>query len=238
MAALAEFNLCLETPDGSRVTTHCVYPSFDPVNVYVSRFGDGYQVHDGCGAARSAAMHGRDEALASRSLKRWASRYHLVLKDDLALHCIVQDASWLTSAILAVANASAGAANEVVEHIAVATETALKTRIFEVLSAVTPPKQLHRDYELRGASGKLHAFDFAINKAGAVTLLDAVAPHHVSVSAKYVAFADAGGHSGPGKYAVYDRDLDVGDTALLQQVSDLVPFASLRGLFTQVQNVQ
>jgi hypothetical protein len=234
MAALAEFSVCLETQDGSRVTTHCLYPSFDPVNVFVSRFGEGFQVHDGGGAHRSAWIHGRDDYIAGKALKRWASRYKLTVTDDHALHCVVQNVSWLTSAILGVANASAGAANEVVEHIAVAAETALKTRIYDVLSEVTPKDKLHRDYEIRGASGKLHAFDFAIAKDSNVSLLDAVAPHHVSVSAKYVAFADAGGHTGPSKYAVYDRELDVGDTALLQQVADLLPFSAVRTLFSRV----
>jgi hypothetical protein len=235
MAALAMFNVCVETQDGSRVTTHCVYPSFDPVNIFVSRFGEGFQVHDGSGAHRAAWKHGREDAAAQKALKRWATRYQLALNADHSLSCVVHDASWLTNAILAVANASAGAANEAIEHIAVATETALKTRIYDVLSAVTPKQHLHRDFELRGSSGKLHAFDFAVDKQGALTLLDAVAPHHVSISAKYVAFSDAGGHAGHSKYAVYDRELDVGDSALLQQVADLVPFSALQGLFPRGQ---
>jgi hypothetical protein len=234
MAALAEFNVCLETQDGSRITTHCLYPSFDPVNVFVSRFGEGFQIHDGGGAHRSSWMHGRDDLIAGKALKRWAARYQLAVTEGQALQCVVQDISWLSNAILGVANASAGAANEIVEHVAVATETALKTRIYNVLSEVTPKNNLHRDYEFRGASGKLHAFDFAIAKEDQVSLLDAVAPHHVSVSAKYVAFADAGGHTGPTKYAVYDRELDVGDTALLQQVADLLPFSAVRTIFARV----
>jgi hypothetical protein len=236
MAALAAFNVCVETQDGngSRVTTHCMYPSFDAVNVFVSRFGEGFQVHDGSGAHRTACTHARDEVAIGRALKRWSSRYHLILSKDHALTCVVHDASWLTGAILAVANASACAANEAIEHVAVATETALKTRIYDVLAAVTPKQHLHRDFEIRGNSGKLHAFDFAVDKVGETVLLDAVAPHHVSISAKYVAFADAGGHTGLNKLAVYDRELDVGDSALLQQVADLVPFSALSGLFPRM----
>ncbi|HEU4549923.1 MAG TPA: hypothetical protein VFS01_09510, partial [Rhizomicrobium sp.] len=230
LGALAAFNVCLETPDGSRITTHCVYPSFDPVNVFVSRFGDGFRVHDGGGAHRAAWAHGKDDVIVTKALKRWAARYYLAIEDHSSLHCTVQDASWLTSAILAVANASSGAANEIVEHIAAATETALKTRIFDVLSEVMPRKAISREFGVRGASGKLHSFDFAIKHGKGVTLLDAVAPHHVSIAAKYVAFADAGGHAGPEKYAVFDRELDTGDTALLQQVADLIPFSAMRPL--------
>jgi hypothetical protein len=233
-AALAAFNTCLETPDGSRVTTHCVYPSFDPVHVYVGRFGDGFQVHDGGGAHRVSWAHGRDEAVVAKALKRWAIRYRLTIADNSSLHCVVQNASWLTSAILAVANASAGAANETVEHIAVATEIALKARIFDVLSEVVAKESIAREFEYRGNSGKIHSFDFAVKRKDEFHLMDAVAPHHVSIAAKYVAFADAGGHSGPEKYAVFDRELDTGDTALLQQVADLVPFAAVRGIFIPV----
>lgn len=235
LAALAEFNVCVDTQDGSRVTTHCVYPSFDPVQIFVARFGEGFQINDGGGAHRSAWDHGRDETLVTKALKRWASRYHIEVSGNYALSCTVSDASWLSGAIIAVANASAGAANEVIEHIAVATETALKTRIYDVLTEVTPMNSLHRNFEMRGKSGKFHSFDFAIQqKKDGLILVDAVAPHHVSISAKYVAFAEAGGHDGSHKYAVYDRDLDSSDTALLQQVADLLPFSAVRPIFSRI----
>jgi hypothetical protein len=60
-------------------------------------------------------------------------------------------------------------------------------------------------------------------------LIDTVLPHHVSISAKYVAFADTRCDRSTeiGRFAVYDRPLDRAHASLLQQVADLVPFRSL-----------
>ena len=44
------FLLCEETPEGARVATHCLYPSFESVRVFVARLSDGFNVHDGSGA--------------------------------------------------------------------------------------------------------------------------------------------------------------------------------------------
>ena len=127
--AFAGFNSCVEFEHGTRVSTHCLYPSFDPVNVYVVRFGDGFRVHDGGGAERASWLHGRDDKLTTRMLNRYAQRYDLkhsngVLTGDAAT------IDWLYSAILAVANASAAAANAAVEHVVAAAESSLRERVF------------------------------------------------------------------------------------------------------------
>jgi hypothetical protein len=233
MAALSNFAVCEETPEGSRIVTHCVYPSFDPVSVYVTKYGDGFHVHDGGGAARSAWVHGRDDKAYQKIMERYAKRFGISFEHD-CYKSVVHGKDWLTSAILAVANTSALAANEAVEFIAAATEKALKARIDEILTEMVPAQNVGRQFEIRGKSGKVHEFDFVIQRPSSVTLLDAVAPHHVSISSKYVAFADTEMEEKTNKYAVYDRDLDISDSALLQQVADLVPFSSLRLLMTRV----
>jgi hypothetical protein len=231
--ALSGFDMCVETQDGSRVTTHCLYPSFEPVNIFVSKFGDGYHVHDGGGAVRSAWTSGRDERVYEKIMERNALRYGVKFSARaFSVDVVARD--WLLSAILSVANTSAFAANEVITHIATATEGALKERISAVLTEVTVASELARDYQVRGKSGKMHYFDFIIRRRDRTTLVDAVVPHHVSISAKYVAFADADGAEHWTKYAVYDRDLDVSDSALLQQVAALVPFSGLQPLMTRV----
>lgn len=233
MAALASFSVCEETPDGSRLVTHCVYPSFDPVCVFVAKFGDGFHVHDGGGAARNAWVHGRDEKGYQKIMERHAKRYGITFENN-CYKSVVHEASWLTSAILAVANTSASAAHEAVEFIAAATEKALKVRIDSVLTEVLPAQTIGREFEIRGKSGKLHEFDFVIRRPNSVTLLDAVAPHHVSISSKYVAFSDTVISEPMSKYAIYDRDLDASDSALMLQVAELVPFSALRPLMTRM----
>ena len=114
--AMSHFADCVDTQDGFRFTTHCVYPSFDPVNVFVTKFGDGFHVHDGGGAVRSAWVHGRDDKSYQRIMESHAKRFGLTFENETYVS-VVHDKTWLPSAILAVANSSASAANAAVEHI-------------------------------------------------------------------------------------------------------------------------
>jgi len=233
-AALAPFHACVDTVDGARVTTQCLYPSFDPVTVFVARGKETYRVHDGGGAERAAWTHGRDQLLIGRILARHAARYHIKVVDDGVLLSEVQSVEWLLSAILAVANASAAAANAIVERSRVAGESILREKVDDVLSKAFEPSLVLRGFPFSGRSGKEHRFDFAIRQPHEhLVLIETVVPHHVSVSAKYVAFADTRLDHGNGidRFAVYDRPLEPDDVSLLQQVADLVPFDSLeRGI--------
>jgi hypothetical protein len=60
-------------------------------------------------------------------------------------------------------------------------------------------------------------------------LIDAVAPHHISISSRYVAFADVTNRIDGklDKFAVHDRPLEHSDESLLLQVAKIVPFKSL-----------
>jgi hypothetical protein len=235
-AALEPYAECSETENGSRLRTHCLYPSFDPVHVFVVRFGDGFKVHDGGGAYRSAWDHGRDAGMARRAINRQAAAFGIGVGTDDALVADVETKDWLVSAILAVANASAGAAHAVFQHVSAASEEMLKERIFAILASVVPPSSIAKEYALIGKSGKHHHFDYAVQTVEEQPLLlNAVTPHHVSISSKYVAFSDT--HESPaiGRFAVHERPLDADDMALLQQVADIVPYTSLRpGLARQM----
>ncbi|MCE3248670.1 MAG: hypothetical protein K0R41_2495 [Geminicoccaceae bacterium] len=228
-AALGPFHTCVETGDGARLTTQCLYPSFDPVAVFVTRVGEIYRVHDGGGAERTAWTHGRDEQLIGRMLARHAARYQIRVVDG-ALVTEAQTLEWLPSAVLAVANASASAATAIIERSRAAGESVLREQVHSVLSKAFDPSLVIREFPFVGRSGKEHRFDFAIRQPHEhVLLIDAVVPHHVSVSAKYVAFADTRLEHGHGldRFAVYDRPLEPSDASLLQQVADLVPLRSL-----------
>lgn len=224
--ALIAYGSCEETSEGARIPTHCLYPSFDVVHVYVVKFGDGYKVHDSCGAFRSAWEHGRDAPSITRFLYREAARYRLEVKD----HAVVADVpslEWLASGILAVSNASASAANSAVEHFVSAAEDDLVARIYEVLISTFNTKYVSKEFLSRGRSGKEYRFDFGIRGQNEdLILINAVSPHPASISAKYVSFAD-GGPNAMAKLAVHDRPLDAGDISLLQQVAEIVPFRSL-----------
>lgn len=226
-AAMGVGETCEETDAGARVVTHCLYPSFEPVAVFVSKFGEGYRVSDVGGAVRCAWRHGRDEALSRRTLSREADRFHLKVS-DYALVADVPSLEWLRAAILAVANASASVAHTAIGKAAAAVESHLKERIHETLAHITPAERIGTDVEVPGNSGDVRHFDYSVRIANDnLLLLNAVAPHHSSIAAKYVAFADTKGIEGVSRFAVYDRKLEKGDISLMMQVTELIPLAAL-----------
>jgi hypothetical protein len=81
-AALGAGEVCEESTAGARVVTHCLYPSFTPVSVFVTKLGDGYRVTDAGGAVRSAWIHGREEKALERVLAREAARFHLKVSNS------------------------------------------------------------------------------------------------------------------------------------------------------------
>lgn len=226
LEALASFDICRETLDGARVETHCRYPSFEPVFVYVVRVGEGFRVHDAAGAYNAAWMHGRDDHLINRALNLEADR-HVIKVHQRALSIDVQTSDWLRSAILVIANASANVANLVVAKHIQSTERQLFDSIKNILNSSIGPSRFYTEHEVAGRSGGLRRFDFAIPVGDEDSIyINAVSPHHSSISSKYVAFADVEGEQ-TNKLAVYERTLDTDDVALLQQVSSIVPLRAL-----------
>lgn len=228
-AALNMFQTCAETPHGWQITTHCLYPSFESVDVFVYGFGTGYRVHDLGGARREAWLHGIDDVYISRILNQEAARHQIKVENG-QLSVDAPEPEWLFAAVTAVANASANAARIATERSAVAADEILLSKMENVLTTSFPPKMVRKHHHFRGKSGKDHIFDFAIKGVGTNTILiSAVAPHHFSISSKYVAFSDTkiAGYDDVGRFAVFDRDLGGDDAALLAQVADLVPLKSL-----------
>jgi hypothetical protein len=224
--ALAGFLACEQTEEGARIATHCLYPSFEAVRVFVAKVGDGYSVHDGSGAFNIAWLHARDEAMILTSLREACSRFHLTLLDK-AIVAKVASIDWLTSAILSVANASSLAAHDAVAKIVAAAEEALIDRIEHDLARSFGPKSYEKNVDIRGMSGGIRHFDFVMARRSPVPLLiNGVSPHRNSIAAKYVTFADTEADKGH-KFAVHDRELHNDDVVLLQQVASVVPLRSL-----------
>lgn len=224
-AALGGADFCEETERGARVVTQCLYPSFDPVSVFVARFGEGYLVTDGGGAAATAWAHGRDDL--HRLLRKEAQRFCVTAVGE-TIQAEAKSIEWLHSAILAVANSSASAARIAVDRAVQAAEKVLSERILEALSRVVHQSKIAADFEYRGASGKQWRADFAVMDDGHRIIVNGVTPHHASISAKYVAFADIeDADKAIDRFAVFERPLASADRTLLAQVAALVPVRSL-----------
>jgi hypothetical protein len=216
---------CVETDAGFRVETHCVYPSFSQVTVFIVKIGEGFLVHDGGEAIRESWLHGREDSIAASCLKREALRFNLQVNED----SLVGSVEWidrLPPLILAVANASASAAIAAVARTIAATEESLVERIGDALSLSFPKDYVYKEYIAVGKSGKEHSFDYGLfDGRDRLVLMSAVAPHHSSISSKYVAFSDT--EAVAHKFAVIDRRLPQDDVSLMQQVAEIVPLRAL-----------
>lgn len=219
--------VCQETEYGTRIVTHCLYPSFDQVSVFISRWGEGFRITDGGGAVRSAMMHGRDDAALQSAFKKARARYSVASRNGLMIF-EAESQEWLYSAILAVANASAMAASLAADHVLAAIERDLRTRIYEELRKVVPERNIATEYEYTGSSGKTWPVDYAV-VAGTRLLIKAINPHPISISANYTAFGDIGANDNIPRFSVFDplRPLKQEDGALMRQVAELVPLPSL-----------
>lgn len=223
---MADFSECEQTPEGARILTHCLYPSFENVHVFVAKIGDGFSIHDGAGAYNTAWLHGRESELIGKSLAEAAGRFHLFVAGK-ALVARTTTVDWLASAILGVANASSLAAHDAVDKILAVQEEALIDKIGNTLSEAIQPRNVSKNVNVKGISGGTRHFDFIVGRDTARPIyINSITPRRNSIAAKYVSFADTEADR-RFKLAVHDRELEMGDVALMQQVASVVPLASL-----------
>jgi len=105
----------LEDIDGcARIETHCLYPSFEIVSVYVKQIADGYTVSDGGDTISLLWMHGLDVPAITTALTSAANRYSLTYHDGI-LSIKIESLDWLHNAVLAVSNAAAQGAYKAID---------------------------------------------------------------------------------------------------------------------------
>ncbi|KIN75514.1 hypothetical protein Z949_144 [Sulfitobacter guttiformis KCTC 32187] len=225
---MSEFASCEPTANGLLVSTHCLYPSFEAVNVFVVGYGDGFIVHDNAEAARLVWMYGIDERSFKRTASHSANAFDCKM-EGAQIQCEAPSSDWLWAAIASVANASSDAARAAVGKARVSTEVSLIQKAKAIFDGAAWNPETKLDFPFPGSSGKVHSFDLAIFSGGKTALVDAVTPHHNSIAAKYLAFSDTPNQPGIYKYALYDVELDQQDKALMSNVADLISYKSLEG---------
>lgn len=225
---LDQFSMCERTEDGIKVATHCLYPSFDQVEVFIVGCGDGFIVHDGGGAARIAWMHGIDALTFGRSAAQAAAAFGSdFVKNGNQIRTQASSEEWLWASVVSVANASANAARDLLVRARKSKELGLIQRTKAILDGASWKSETKLDVQLSGKSGKTHTFDLSVETENKTALIDAVVSHPNSIAAKYLAFSDTENRPGLYKYALYDNDLTQEDKALISNVADLVSFNSL-----------
>lgn len=225
-SAMERLSQCREDRSGVRVSTTCLYPSFEVVWVFVSRVGDDtFIVHDFGEAYAIAISHGRQPTTTTSFLVQEASRYGLTLTDN-RLSLKVDSLDWLPSAVLSIANAASNACNRAVGKEVQVRESDLRAQIYDRLRIVLPEAEIIQPYRARGSSGRRYEVDVAAMQRGRIQLFGGVSPHPVSINSKYAAFADIG-RSDSTNWSVHAQSLSDEDSALLGTVSAVVPLSAL-----------
>ena len=214
---------CVEVDGGVRLTTDCLYPSSDPVHVFVSEQLHGFRITDGGGAWASAQRAGRaSESMFDRACRRYSVESH---NGILVTKLLRSEVDWMRPAILAIANSSAMAARMAIETYD-RSEKSLNSEIYEIISRHIPKHRIARNYEYRGRSGHLWEIDFAVMRAETM-LIKSVIQNGNSINSNYAAFGDIGDNSDVAKFSVYSDELKQDSSALLRQVAALVPLKAL-----------
>lgn len=226
--AMDQFASCERTTAGIKVGTQCLYPSFEPVEVFIVGHGDGFIVHDDGVAARTAWLHGAEDRTVHKALSSSARSFGCEVS-GMQIRSGAPSHEWLWSAVAAVANASSDAARASLGKVHQTKEVSLIRKTKAILDTAKWHPETKLDFSYPGRSGKIHTFDLSVESNNKLALIDAVVPHPTSIAAKYLAFSDAENRPGLYKYALYDDDLAQEDKTLILNVADLIKFNAISG---------
>lgn len=224
--SMSQFSRCERTDAGFMVATHCLYPSFEAVSVFVVGYGEGFIVHDSGRAAHVAWKHGFDDRAFKNAAQNIAKEYGCS-SDKGQISCQVPSSEWLWSAISTVANASADTVRTLLRKPQKASERNIIRQTKNFLDSSVWSAKTVLNEPVPGQSGKVHTFDLAVHSNDDLTLVDEVTAHPNSIAAKYLAFSDVATRPGVHKYALYDGELASEDKVLLSNVADLLDFSAV-----------
>ncbi len=209
---------CQETENGARIRTTCVFPSFEPVFVYVAKLGDGFVIHDAGETMANILAHGQEGDTAKRVIRSECKRYDVAF-GERRISLRIEALEWLETAIIAVANTAATAARAAIKDNNKKGERDLADVIYALLEPKLARGKISKGFPYSGESGRRYKFDLAIQSKERLTLIETVTPHAISVNSKYVALADVPSEQGVQKIVAHNNDLSQEDILLLQNVA-------------------
>lgn len=209
---------CTETENGARIRTTCVFPSFEPIFVYVAKLGEGFVVHDAGETVAVIMGHGQDGDAAKRAIRSECTRYDVAF-GERRISLKIDAAEWLETAVVAVANTAASAARNALKDNNKKAERDLADVIFELLEPRLAKGTVTKGFPYLGGSGRRYRFDLAVQGKDHLTLIETVTPHAISVNSKYVALADVPSEAAVTKIVAHNNDLTQEDILLLQNVA-------------------
>lgn len=214
----AQLFSCKETDNGARIRTTCVFPSFEPVFVYVVKFGEGFVVHDAGETMGVILGHGGDGDVAKRIIRAECKRFDLKC-EDRRISLKIDAIEWLETAIVSVANTAAAAARQALTETRKKTERDLSDILYQLLEPKVARGTLAKNFDFQGSSGRNYHFDLAIQGREQLTLIQTVLPNTNSLNSKFVALSDVPRDEPIRKIAAHNGDISVEDILLLQTVA-------------------
>ncbi|MEO0548400.1 MAG: hypothetical protein AAFZ91_00660 [Pseudomonadota bacterium] len=247
------------TDIGVRVPTDCTYPNFDTVHVFVQSLGQSSFIVSDAGESWVRLSDFRDAPLKSDEshFKKVARLYGVdfssnqprgVFKEPSKLKpsqafgdeqgpkvisAVARSADWLKSAILSVANAASSSLSGL-QRENTTSGADFEDLIYEALYQKFYQYRVEKQVEVSGGTGKSYRYDFAIQMRDRSVFINAVSKHGASINAAYRVFADTPGIATPNKIAMFQKQLDAPDVALLQSVSTPVNFSNWQNSRDQV----
>lgn len=218
LASTSALWACKETENGARIRTTCVFPSFEPVFVYVAKLGEGFVVHDAGETVAVIMAHGQDGDAAKRVIRSECKKYDVAF-GERRISLKIDASEWLETAIVAVANTAAAAARNALKENNKKTERDLADVIYEFLEPRLAKGTVTKGFPYHGESGRRYRFDLAVQSKDHLTLIETVTPHAISVNSKYVALADVPAEASVRKIVAHNNDLSQEDILLLQNVA-------------------
>lgn len=218
MANAAKLWSCKETDNGARIRTTCVFPSFEPVFVYVVRLGDGFVVHDAGETMGVILSHGQDGDAAKRIIRTECKRYDLTC-EGRRISLKIDALEWLETAIVSVANTAASAAQQAMTAAKRKAERDLTDTLYELLVPKVAKGTLAKNFDFQGTSGRKYHFDLAVRGRDDLTLIQTVLPNANSLNSKFVSLSDIPADEPIQKIAAHNGDLSAQDVLLLQTVA-------------------
>lgn len=222
---------CQETANGARIRTTCLFPAFEPVFVYVVKFGDGFIVHDAGETMAVILSNGQDGETAKRTITAECKRYDISC-EERRISLKIDAAEWLDTAIVSVANAAANAARNALNEVSKRSDRELIDALVDIISPRVAKGSLTREYGYQGTSGRKYRFDLAIEGRNKLTLIQAVRPNPISVNSKFVALADVSVDDPIRKIAAHNDDLAAEDILLLQGVATVASKLGVKSIFS------
>lgn len=218
----------VETDDGIRVTTHCMYPSNGLVRVYVKAGNDTAVVSDEGEAVGEVLAAGIDVADVNRLAR------HIVIDQGLQMRSGViytprVSIEAMPIAIPIVANAAKEVARWFYDHKKIKRARDFRKMLADYLEGVFD-ERLAKDEKIVGASNKPHKFANIVSFAnGRRLIIDAVAMDAASINSRVVANLDVRSNANPliDQRIIYDdvESWSSADLNLLGVGAPVIPFS-------------